>query len=89
MEADDLWRIALIEMTLYCISHVAAKILQGIGPGENGMTESASSKTTFGSVFHEEYQFIHIVRANRPRMLSLVSAIRRFLSRMIPCNKAR
>ena len=80
MESDDFWSLALVEMALDGVAHVAAKLLHRSRFRKNGLAKRASRITTFGRLFDEEYQFIHFVQANRPLLLPTLSSIHRPLS---------
>ena len=64
MQADNLGRFALVEMTSSGIADGLPQFSQGVTLRENGLTEGARSETTLRRFFHQKNEFVHDLRAN-------------------------
>jgi hypothetical protein len=89
MEPDDFWGLALVEMALDGVPHVAAKLVQRFRLRKYGLAKRASRITAFRRLFDQEYQFVHVVQAKGPlcyphyrQFFALYQA------RFAPCGKA-
>ena len=64
MEADDLGRLALIEVTADSVTNLLAQFIKGLRLGKNGLAESAGGETSFHCFFYQKDEFVHDIRVN-------------------------
>ena len=58
VQADQVWLFVGIKVAVNGIPHSLPEFVSGIGFGKDGMTQSASHVSTFGSLFHQEKYFL-------------------------------
>lgn len=89
MQANDFGSSSLVKVAADSIAHLLTKAIESIRLGKNGFAQGACGKSTFGGLFDQKDEFVHLDFGSRTLTFLRISAILRFFSRRLSRSSQR